>query len=262
MTKRHSKAPCQARAIDEFLLRVVIERDRLIAANHLDKRSIFKVDMPTSETDTKAKLVDTYLEDMYHHLYYNELEDPTSLKTQLIAAGEVCIPKAENLIPLIDAMYEEHLNCIETLRVEGEWPWEKHGKAFEKLQISLDRYRKIINQTIADTPQPPAKKVNIRKNRSKKVIGTRIDSDLLIIGVLNKHHQYENGSCLNSEPIGCRELARRLSKAAAVISHFFKKEFEGHCIYKIQCQNGTISQSLRLLNAEVSPSYISGKQNK
>ena len=47
------------------------------------------------------------------------------------------------------------------------------------------------------------------KRRSRRVVGKTIDSDLVFIAALTKHHRYGNGSCGNIEPIGCGELAEK-----------------------------------------------------
>jgi len=106
--------------------------------------------------------------------------------------------------------------------------------------------------------QPPEKKSNLKKNRSKKVLGKNLGSDLLMISALTKHHGYENDSCKNFEPLRCSALAKELGLAKSTASEFFKRRFKDHAGYKILCISGTISTFLKILNLEVSPHNLFG----
>lgn len=98
------------------------------------------------------------------------------------------------------------------------------------------------------------------KRRSRRVVGKTIDSDLVFIAALTKHHRYGNGSCGNIEPIGCGELAEKTKLAKSTASRFFKKEFQGYKNYQLVCKTGRISQSLKLLNKDVAPHILLGKK--
>lgn len=106
--------------------------------------------------------------------------------------------------------------------------------------------------------QPPEKKSNLKKNRSKKVLGKNLGSDLLMISALTKHHEYENGSCKSFEPLGCSALAEELGLAKSTASEFFKRRFKDHAGYKILCISRNISTLLKILNLEVSPHNLFG----
>ena len=125
---------------------------------------------------------------------------------------------------------------------------DKHNARLEELLTT-------INESLAKAAKPSSK-----KPRSRRVLGNTIDSDIVFIGALNKHHIYENDNCHNFEPIGCRELAKKTEVATSTASRFFKKEFESYKKYKISCKNGKISQSLKLLNKDVAPHLLLGKK--
>jgi hypothetical protein len=79
-----------------------------------------------------------------------------------------------------------------------------------------------------------------------------------IIPALTKHHQYADGGCLNTEPIGVRELARKADVSADSVTQFFKKEFGeekgAHTRYKASCRDAALLGAwLKLLNEDYSP---------
>lgn len=98
------------------------------------------------------------------------------------------------------------------------------------------------------------------KSRSRRVVGKTIDSDLVFIAALTKHHGYEDGSCINIEPIGCGELAKKTKVAKSTASRFFKKEFQGYKNYKVHCKTNKIAESLKLLNKDLAPHILLGKR--
>jgi len=80
-----------------------------------------------------------------------------------------------------------------------------------------------------------------------------------IIGGLNTHHEYDNGSCTNLTPIQVGEFARKINVSKSSVSAFLKAEFDepGYSKYKIACKNAEIlGQSLRILNGELTPSIL------
>jgi hypothetical protein len=75
-----------------------------------------------------------------------------------------------------------------------------------------------------------------------------------LIDALTSHHQYENGSCLNPEPIGNNDLALMANVSRSTASEFFKREFRGHSKYKLLCRrSGDLVVALKLLNNEFPP---------
>jgi hypothetical protein len=60
----------------------------------------------------------------------------------------------------------------------------------------------------------------------------------LISGLLS-HHEYDNGSCGNFEPIRNNELADRLKVPRPTVSDFFGRVFDGHQAYVAACLDRT-----------------------
>ena len=81
-----------------------------------------------------------------------------------------------------------------------------------------------------------------------------------IIAALTLHHEYQDESCLNLEPIGGNELARKAKTGKGSVSRFFKKQFGGHGQYRAACRDKVkLAASLRLLNDEFAPKHLFGK---
>lgn len=80
-----------------------------------------------------------------------------------------------------------------------------------------------------------------------------------LVSALTDHHKYANGGCLNLEPIGNNELARKADVSQGSASQFFKKQFGGHPKYKRLCQDPKkLVAALKLLNQEYSPMLLYG----
>lgn len=81
-----------------------------------------------------------------------------------------------------------------------------------------------------------------------------------LIAALSLHHKYQEGSCLNTEPIGCNELARQAQVSQGSATPFFKAEFKGYSAYKVVCRDpGRLAESLKVLNGEFSPQELYGR---
>jgi hypothetical protein len=78
------------------------------------------------------------------------------------------------------------------------------------------------------------------------------DSETLLIAALTRHHQYNNGSCLNPAPVGNNELARMAKVVQSTCSLFFKQTFGNHKAYKVMCHKlDPLIAKLRYLNREL-----------
>ncbi len=78
-----------------------------------------------------------------------------------------------------------------------------------------------------------------------------------IIAALNKHHKYQEDSCLNQDPIGGNVLVGKAKVSKSSVSRFFKKEYDGYRKYKRVCRDtGTLIDSLKVLNQEMSPRHL------
>ena len=90
-----------------------------------------------------------------------------------------------------------------------------------------------------------------------------------IIAAFTLHHKYQNGSCLNQEPIKVGELATNAEVGKASVNRFFNKQFgvgkpkkDGHKQYMIACRaTDLLVMTLRMLNGEITPSLLlSGRE--
>ena len=80
-----------------------------------------------------------------------------------------------------------------------------------------------------------------------------------IIGVLTEHHQYTDGSCLKTEPIGVSELARKAEVSKSTVSDFFQTAFKGHDKYRGLCLDvSRLVVALKLLRGEFAPHHLYG----
>ena len=116
-------------------------------------------------------------------------------------------------------------------------------------------------------PSEPAKNVNPTRAKQQKRSTDRGDARTKIIAALNAHHKYDNGSCLNAEPIGNNELARLAKSAPSTANGFFNKEFggsdrkKGYATYRVVCRDsGRLVDSLKALNDDFSPHDLYGRQ--
>jgi hypothetical protein len=83
---------------------------------------------------------------------------------------------------------------------------------------------------------------------------TRGEARAKIIAALTKHHQYADGGCLSSDPIGVSALARMADVRKSSVSEFFQKAFDGHAAYKVLCRDvGRLVDSIKSLRGEFSP---------
>jgi hypothetical protein len=106
-----------------------------------------------------------------------------------------------------------------------------------------------LTGTPIEVPRPPKRSTQKGEARDK------------IIAALNKHHEYADGGCLNLEPIGNNELARRAGVAKRSTSAFFRKEFQGYGKYRVVCRDpGRLADALKALNGEFSPHHLYGRR--
>lgn len=102
------------------------------------------------------------------------------------------------------------------------------------------------------------KKHGLEKARKKRST-ERGEGRTKLIAALTRHHQYANGGCLNLEPIGNNELARKAHVAKRTASRFFAKEFEGHRKYQNACTDAaTLITAMKMLNDEFAPHILYG----
>lgn len=98
---------------------------------------------------------------------------------------------------------------------------------------------------------PPGKKAKRSTQRG--------EAEAKIIAALTAHHQYDNGSCLNPEPVGNNQLARMARVSQSSVSDFFTRQFHGYSTYRLYCKDvARLVASLKLLNDEFSPFHLYG----
>ncbi|MEW4452750.1 hypothetical protein AB1L30_08750 [Bremerella sp. JC817] len=80
------------------------------------------------------------------------------------------------------------------------------------------------------------------------------DAELRLIAALTNYHGYENGGISTFEPVGCRKLGKLAGVSRTAAYKFFRKYFDGHDRYKLQCnQPEKLTASMKLFNLEFSP---------
>ncbi|MFH1998899.1 MAG: hypothetical protein ABIK28_04415 [Planctomycetota bacterium] len=142
-------------------------------------------------------------------------------------------------------------------------------------EMSVEEYDEIIN--ILAPAQEALSKIYHHKNGSTAKQNMFINTDssspfkktkrstekdearIKIISALTAHHNYKKDSCLNFEPIGVNELARKAEVSSSSVSIFFKKEFHGRDNYRRACGNNqSLISALKILNQEFSPFILYG----
>ena len=80
--------------------------------------------------------------------------------------------------------------------------------------------------------------------------------DKLVAG-LTEHHRYADGSCLVDAPIGCNELARKMTVSQSTASAFFDKNFGDWEGYRRVCgDKKRLLAALKLMNNEFTPRHL------
>jgi hypothetical protein len=103
--------------------------------------------------------------------------------------------------------------------------------------------------------QPPAAPKKPKRSTERDEARTKI------IAALTAHHQFDNGSCLNLEPIGNNKLARQALVSGGSVSNFITKAFKGRAAYRAICRNaGRLADSIKALRGELSPHELYGRQ--
>lgn len=119
-------------------------------------------------------------------------------------------------------------------------------------------------------PAPEAQHLRRRHNEGKgagprqptpKRSTERGEGRAKLISALTKHHRYADGSCLNLEPVGCNELARKAQVSPSTAWAFFDTEFQGYAKYRVICRDpGQLADSLKALRGEFSPHDMYGRR--
>jgi hypothetical protein len=97
------------------------------------------------------------------------------------------------------------------------------------------------------------------ETRHKKRSTVKGEAQEKLKAALTKHHKYQDGGCLNLEPIGSNELGRQADVSKNSASRFFKTKFKGHTAYKRLCKDqSALAASLKSLNEGFAPWELFG----
>jgi len=151
---------------------------------------------------------------------------------------------------LVARMNREATRAAELTRQERAEPPEAVAKKLYEANLAKEYLAEIGASLTAE--KAPA----LRKKRST----AKGDARAKIIGLLNRHHKYQDESPLNLEPICVNELSRQAKVGKSSVSRFLAKEFHGHSAYKAVCRDrGSLVAALKLLNGEFSPHSLYGR---
>lgn len=153
----------------------------------------------------------------------------------------------------IDSCYEE----LDSLSVDGPidvpslavWAWLA---AQENLLTDgvEGRAKSFVVESISQTKETELTKNNTQTNTRTKLSNTNQSKEPALISAIIAHHQYDNGSVLNWDPIGSNALAEEANVGKGTASKFFKKWFGTHDRYKKACISGDVGIALRQLAGE------------
>lgn len=148
-----------------------------------------------------------------------------------------------------------------------------HTPLAPSVEVSNPLSRPIPVRVVVDAddsstpPGEPISATTVQPTRKAKRSTEAGEARIKIIAELTRHHQYADGGCLNLQPIGNNELARRAEVSQSTAKVFFDKEFgdengeRGHAKYRGICRNpGQLVASLKILNNEYSPHNLYGRR--
>ena len=166
--------------LEEFIARLIWERDLLLAAYRKDGKTIYPLTFwespsrkrPKKKKESKksrpqkgkpkmeprkirkekveGKLVETNLETCFHRLGDTLRSLWVKSKAESNKVGLTF-----NLKPIMDKAFETHNACIEGLRIGEGWNWEIHSKPIDMLLSELVAYKEHLKQNEPPKIQPP-----------------------------------------------------------------------------------------------------------
>jgi len=157
---------------------------------------------------------------------------------------------------------EVHFNplCQWLFGLLGKWDRENVEARLRKEGVLLAERLEKAQAKISSGPDKDADCANMEGKRAKRST-ERGEGRAKLAAALTKHHKYVDGSCLNLEPIGNNELARKADVWPSTASAFFKKKFKGHLRYRTICRDaGNLADALKVLNNEFSPHELHGRR--
>jgi len=119
---------------------------------------------------------------------------------------------------------------------------------FDDLLAQVRLELAVLDRAKAEAPEAKAKPVRAKKSTVRGEAQEKLRAALLA------HHQYENGSCLNTAPIGRNALARLAKVSLGSVTDFFKRNFDGHKAYQRLCaEPSDLGIALKVLAGELTP---------
>ena len=140
------------------------------------------------------------------------------------------------------------------------WLWRNH-RVPPTRDLTAEDLVSLLESGLAVPSQAATGKANTPTQAGKQKRGTtKGEASEKIVSALTAHHQYKDGGCLNTEPIGVNNLARQAEVARSSVSLFFEKEFKGHDKYRALCLRSAseVAAALKILNREYSPHLLYG----
>lgn len=140
----------------------------------------------------------------------------------------------------VESLHAENLRMLDEIAAES----------------ALHRTGQSNQESPTETPAvlQPAPAVKLKRSTAKN------EAQSKIVPALLHHHKYDDGGCLNLEPIGVRQLARLAGVRESTVSEFFKKRFGGWNAYRVKCRDaGCLADSLKVLNGDFSPVDLYGR---
>lgn len=129
--------------------------------------------------------------------------------------------------------------------------WKSHV-FYNPLHASIEAIKQL--QTPAKAARAPLPVVAPKRSTAKN------EARLKIVAALLKHHEYDDGSCLNLEPIGNNALARLADVGRGTVSDFISDKFGSRDLYRAKCRDaGSLAISLKMLNNDLSPVDLYGR---
>lgn len=170
---------------------------------------------------------------------------------------------SENLTTLEDEI-RSRPNSEDSVTEELKQFWApilRMGKGLSIVEFAplLRKYRKAEGAPNGAPAAPNGQQTPNRQTTKhvKKRSTEKGEARSKIIAALTSHHKYEEGSVLNTDPIGVNELARMVLVSGSTASEFFKDKFGSHANYRAACGNpATIANQIKLLRNEFAPSIF------
>ena len=133
--------------------------------------------------------------------------------------------------------------------------WEREEGYVEALEIRLEPDYYTATKNAIDTFRHIVNEVESERGDGGKGSTTPPGgAQLKIVAALTRHHDYANGSCLNTEPIGSNALAKQAGVSSGSTSSFFAENFGSHVKYTHVCRTpATLAAYLKAVNAGFSP---------